>query len=515
MRTRTIWLFSAVGILFTSHSLQAIPVHQWSQRFGDANFQGVSAVATDASGNVIITAELVGLAKFDASGNPLWSKPIGSIGYSIDTDASGNFVVSGVGASGLGGGDLIGNCFLAKFDASGDHIWSKGFGNVDFAEWDVPHTVVVDVAGNVIITGEFNMTIDFGGGLLTSAGEADIFVAKFDADGNHLWSKRFGDAAPQFGHSVAADASGNLVLTGYFFGSLDFGGGPLTGQTSLYVAKLDAGGNHIWSKAFDAAIGHSIAADPSGNVVVTGEFYGNVDFGGGPLTNSGNEDIFVAKFDANGSHLWSRGFGDGHVNQVGRSIAVDAADNVIVTGALTGTADFGGGPRTGGMFVATFGAGGNHLWSKAFAAAAGRSIATDNSGNVVVTGWFYGTVDFGGGPLTSAGIDDIFLASFSEDPTSVTIPPLEATLSQNFPNPFNPATTIEYTLSERSRLVLGIYDATGRLVVRLDQGVRESGTHRGEWDGRDADGRAVGSGVYFYRLEGAPSVAAKKMVLVR
>jgi hypothetical protein len=98
---------------------------------------------------------------------------------------------------------------------------------------------------------------------------------------------------------------------------------------------------------------------------------------------------------------------------------------------------------------------------------------------------------------------------------TVTVPALAATLGQNFPNPFKPATTIEYTLSEQSSAVLGIYDATGRLVARLDQGVRDAGTHRVEWNGRDADGRAVGSGVYFYRLEGAPSVAPKKMVLVR
>ena len=600
MRRRVLLLSPTIGILLASSSTHAVPVHHWSKRFGDANYQSVSSAAMDASGNVIIAAEWVGLAKFDASGNPLWSRPLGSVGYSIATDGSGNIVVCGVGASDMGGGPLIGNCFLAKFDASGNHVWSKGFGGNEFGEWDVPHTVAVDVSGNVVITGEFNQSIDFGGGLLTSAGEADIFVAKFDADGNHVWSKRFGDYTGQFGHSVAVDVSGELFVTGYFFGTLDFGGGPLTG--SLYVAKLDAGGNHTWSKAFATGIGYSVAADNSGNVVVTGLFYDTVDFGGGPLTSAGDDDIFIAKFEADGDHLWSQRFGDGHFNQVGNSIAVDGSNNVVVTGALTGTADFGGGPISGGMFVTKFGDSGNHLWSKAFASA-GRSIATDNSGNVVVTGWFYGTVDFGGGPLTSAGLDDIFLVKFMEGPlpvritnfeartregaieiiwdvwsdealesftlyrsddahpqtiviaegpfevttrsyidsnvepgktyhyellirttdgddirslmATVAVPRFESTLAQNFPNPFTPSTTIEYTLSERSSAVLGIYDAAGGLIARLDQGVREAGTHRVEWNGRAAKGRLVGSGVYFYRLEGRATVAPRKMVLVR
>ena len=98
---------------------------------------------------------------------------------------------------------------------------------------------------------------------------------------------------------------------------------------------------------------------------------------------------------------------------------------------------------------------------------------------------------------------------------TVTMPRLQTTLGQNYPNPFRPETSIEYTLGERSSAVVGIYDASGRLVVRLDQGVREAGTYRAEWNGRGADGSVVGSGVYFYRLEGVPNVAPKKMVRLK
>jgi hypothetical protein len=98
---------------------------------------------------------------------------------------------------------------------------------------------------------------------------------------------------------------------------------------------------------------------------------------------------------------------------------------------------------------------------------------------------------------------------------SVTTPELRTALAQNYPNPFNPKTTIEFSLGERTRVAVGIYDATGALVVRLEDETREAGTHRVEWTGRDAAGKPVGSGVYFYRLEGVKGVAPKKMVLLK
>jgi hypothetical protein len=98
---------------------------------------------------------------------------------------------------------------------------------------------------------------------------------------------------------------------------------------------------------------------------------------------------------------------------------------------------------------------------------------------------------------------------------SVTTPALATALAQNYPNPFNPKTTIEYTLADRATVSVGIYDATGAFVVRLEQGTRDVGTHRVEWSGQDADGRPVGSGVYFYRLEGVKGIAPKKMVLLK
>jgi len=636
---RTLWLFPAVGILLASSPVQAALIHQWSKRFGFASDQIGKSVATDGSNNAIITGYFFGtanfgggsltsagsadifVAKFGPSGNHIWSKRFGDsssqqVGESVAADGAGNVIVTGqfIGTVDFGGGPLTdggaGNpdIFLAKLDAGGNHLWSKRFGGDGS---DQGFSVAVDGAGNVLITGNAQLGADFGGGLLAGGS----FLAKFDANGNHLWSKTFANPAASTGRSVAADGSGNVVFTGRLFGAADFGGGPLTsaGQEDIFVAEFDASGNHIWSKLFgDTNIqeGNSVATDGSNNVILTGYAWGTTDFGGGPLTSGGAGDVFLAKFDASGNHLWSQLF-SAVDDQAGKSLAVDAGGNIVITGFINGSVNFGGGPiaSAGGpdIFMARFNPAGGHLWSQRFGSSnaiqdqVGNSVAVDAPGNVIITGGFGSTVDFGGGTLQGQGGQDAFLVKFTNDepvpvlisrfaatgrngaveitwdlwsdealesfalyrhdaahpqavavakgdfdPTirsyldtnvepektyhyelsirtrdgndirspvaTVTVPAFAALLGQNFPNPFGPVTSIEYTLNERSNAVLGIYDAAGRFVARLDQGEREAGTYRADWNGRNASGSAVGSGVYFYRLEGVPSVAPKKMV---
>jgi len=82
--------------------------------------------------------------------------------------------------------------------------------------------------------------IDFGGGALTNAGYSDIFLAKFDSNGNHIWSKRFGRSSVDYGYSVSVDGSGNVYGTGWFSSStIDFGGCPLSsaGSSDIFLIK--------------------------------------------------------------------------------------------------------------------------------------------------------------------------------------------------------------------------------------------------------------------------------------
>jgi hypothetical protein len=200
----------------------------------------------------------------------------------------------------FGGGALVSaapattDVFVVKFDPSGNHIWSKRFGDPDDqrSSW-----IGVDAAGNAVIAGSFQDSIDFGGGALMCAGAFDAFVAKLDADGNYVWSKRFGDWYHDVISAGAIDGSGNLIFAGGFWETIDFGGGPIGGAIGSYkfLSKLDPAGNHVWSKTSPVEL-TAVAADVPGNVFVTGALSGTVSLGGAPLTGAGWSDVFVAKF---------------------------------------------------------------------------------------------------------------------------------------------------------------------------------------------------------------------------
>ncbi len=318
-------------------------------------------------------------------------------------------------------------CAFAALDAAAltpAHFWSQRFGGTSSNRG---YAVAVDGSGNVVVTGSFVGTANFGGANLVSAGGYDVFVAKYNAAGVHQWSQRFGGTSDDQGRAVAVDGSGNTAVMGYYQGTVNFGGGNLVsaGSYDIFVARYDSAGVHQWSQRFGSTasdMGYDVAEDGSGNVLVTGNFVGTVNFGGGNLVSAGGSvDIFVAKYDAAGVHQWSQRFGSTAFDE-GRSIAVDGPGNVLVTGLFPGTVNFGGANLVSAgsydVFVAKYNAAGVHQWSQRFGSTLeddGNGVAVDGPGNVAVTGNFQGTVDFGGGNLVSAGSDDIFVAKYSSE----------------------------------------------------------------------------------------------------
>jgi hypothetical protein len=422
--------------------------HYFSKRFGDSADQYCTAVATDVSGDVVIAGYFLGtvnfgggaltsaggadifIAKFDRFGNHLWSKRFGDALYNQNcwavaiSPSDCSIIITGAlwGSVDFGGGALMSkggsDIFVARFDKSGTHIWSKLFGD---ASDQTGNAVAADAWGNFAIAGYFEGTADFGGGVLTSAGERDIFIATFRPDDSSGWSKRFGDATSQFARGVAYDNIGSVLLVGDFYGVVNFGGEPHTsaGSADIFLAKFDHSGNFVWSRRFgDAAhqYGFAVAVDGSNRVIITGDMQGTVNFGSGALTSAGGTDIYLAKFQSNGVPMWSKRFGDWE-NQSGLAVATDSEENVIITGAGSGSEDFGGGVLTSAgsvdAFLAAFDASGGHIWSKLYGDASdqsGRGVAADVSGNVIAAGHFQGSMDFGGGALASAGGVDIYLA---------------------------------------------------------------------------------------------------------
>jgi len=409
--------------------------HQWSKRFGDVDQQFGHAIAVDSAGAVFVTGHYFGtmdfgtgvlwaggtsgafLAKLDATGEAEWARSFGTsstLGHDVAVSGSGDVVLTGTfsGSVDFGGAVLDGDYesfFVAKLDSAGNHLWSLTPG--DEVE-PFAHAVAIEDNGNVVIGGSLRGTLNFGGGPLDSVSNYDVFVAKLDAFGSHLWSKRFGDDdKSQFLYQLAVDGSGNVLVLGSFAGTLDLGGVPLQAGASgfdTFLAKLDDAGNHLWSRRLDGGPTYHLAVDASGAVILAGTFVDPVDFGGGPLSSAGGSDIFVARLDPSGGHVWSERFGDSKAQGV-TNVTIAAQGRLVLVGSFGGTLDFGGGALAAleqdskSMFLAKLDGDGDALWSRAFAAnlPAGSlsGLATGADGSVLTTGDFYGTVDFGGGPL--------------------------------------------------------------------------------------------------------------------
>jgi hypothetical protein len=355
----------------------------------------------------------------------------------LATDASGNIFVTGYfqGTVDFGGGPLTAtgrDIFVLKLDPSGTLLWSKHFAGSSQA---FAYALATNASGNVLLTGYFEGTIDFGGGALTSvsATDPDVFVLELDATGQHVWSRRFGATGQDFGTGLAVDTAGNVLLTGFSSnGGIDFGGGALTGN-GVFVAKLDASGGHVWSKLFNQQnIGVTgLATDGAGSVFLTGTFGQSVNFGGGALLSFGGVDVFLVKFNSSGTHVWSKNFGgandavlagQGRGGQYGMAVATDPGGNVIITGYFDSPVDFGGGPLAvsgaSDVFVAKFNGAGSLLWGERFGDASnnpqtGTSVATDAAAHVFVAGTFAGTIDFGNGALTASANLDGFVVKLA------------------------------------------------------------------------------------------------------
>ncbi len=358
-------------------------------------------------------------------------------GRNIATDSSDNVYAVGFFRETIdfGGGTLTATAgrdvFLAKFDSDGNHLWSQSFGGTGGT--DIGLGVAVDSADNVIVTGYFQSTINFGGADLTAAGggsDTDIFVAKFNSAGVHQWSFSYGDTENQQGWGVATDSADNVILTGYYEGAPDFGGGALASQVnwSIYLVKLSSAGAHVFSDGYGSSgseqFARHVAVDGADNIVIAGPFAGSVNFGGGNLTSAGERDGYVAKFNSAGAHQWSIRFGDAARNEA-RRVEVDSNGDVIVAGYFRGSVDLGcgslaasGGAEHDVLLAKLNGATGSCRWSSRYGDTApdlADGLSIDDNDRILVGGSFEGTLDFGDQSITSQGGRDAWVAKFFTD----------------------------------------------------------------------------------------------------
>ncbi len=280
----------------------------------------------------------------------------------IAVDGSGNVYLIGYETGAASNQDI----WIGKYNSDGTELWTRTYDGPANG-WDIGMDIAVDGSGNVYVIG----TVSVSGQL------ANIWVRKYDGDGNEVWTKTYNGAADDWdnGSDIAVDGSGNVYVAGYE---------TVSGQgLNVWVRKYDGDGNVVWTKTYDGAdndrdISNSIALDGSGNVFVIGS----------ETVTGQDRNIWIRKYDGSGSELWTRtynGISDGR--DEGNGIAVDENGNVYVTGYETVSG------QLANVWVRKYDSGGNEVWTETYnnetenGWEVGYGIVVDSSGNVYVGGY--------------------------------------------------------------------------------------------------------------------------------
>ncbi|WP_000773747.1 SBBP repeat-containing protein [Leptospira interrogans] len=349
---------------------------------------------------------------FSNSGTRQWTRLLGVAGasttaYGITSDSLGNVYTTGMTSGNLDGQVQSGtqDLFVTKYDGNGNKQWTRLLGVAGIQT--LARGITSDNLGNVYTTGTTFGNLD--GQALS--GTQDLFVTKYDGSGNKQWTRLLGVAgATTQANGISRDIFNNLHVSGYTLGNLD--GQALSGIQDLFVTKYDTGGNKQWTRLLGVAgqitQANGVAFDSSGNIYLTGRTSGNLD--GQAL--SGIQDLFVTKYDTGGNKQWTRLLGVAGVSTTAYGITSDSLGNVYTTGVTSGSLDGQALSGTQDLFVTKYDTGGNKQWTRLLGVAGqitqANGIASDSSGNTYLTGRTSGSLD---GQILS-GTQDLFVTKY-------------------------------------------------------------------------------------------------------
>lgn len=376
------------------------PCALFTDSFGDAAIQLIRGLAVDYEGNVFVAGDFRGTITF---------------GDTTHTNA--------------GSGSRY-DMFLVKFDRSGNVLWSRSFGGAADATTDRDQRVrglAVDGAGNVVLAGEGSGIVSFGGANL----ENDILIAKFNGDGEHLWSAAYGTEFTSYPTAIAVDpGTYDVVMTGAFWGTLRFGS--LSAMTAtgtqayydMFVVRFRAAdGVPQYSRRFGdewEQQPNSVAVSRS-HVYIASTFYGTFDFGAPNVTTLSSSTYYslaIARLGVSTfTHSWSSSFG---TNVWGVELAADQNGNLFVSGGFSDSLDIITPALTtaaGAAFLAKLDEGGTTTWARQYENVDITALAVGADNSIYFAGVASGDTDLGGGSISYSGTRDAFIAHLAADGT--------------------------------------------------------------------------------------------------
>jgi len=447
--------------MFIGMAHTQVPNWVWAKKAGRAKGDRANAVTTDGAGNAFVCGEYqnywaqgfsnnsgygsdIFVVKYDNNSNMVWGRSYGGTNHDVPsdicTDFSGNVFLAGYFFSSqlkLGTDSLVnsstGFCdfFLIKIDINGNILWRLSGGSNGN---DKIRSISTDAIGNLYLCGTFEGdSIVLGSDTLMNSnpGTSDIFICKVSASGNFIWNLSVGGLDADEATSLFTIAPGDIYVSGNFKSSMINLGSSIffnSGGSDLFLAKLDANGNFIWSNSFGASgddSSHAVTVNGQGKVFLAGGFASDsISFGGSSLHNlvSGTSDAFICSFDSSGSLIWNKTI-TGINNEMAEGISSDFAGSVCLSGIYTSdtiSIDSISMVNTNGspdIFLMKFDSSGNVIW-KNKASGSLDDISTDvtisSLGDIYSIGYFI-SPELNSGPLylTNVGNCMPFLIRYS------------------------------------------------------------------------------------------------------
>jgi hypothetical protein len=463
-----LFTITVLCFIYCSLTLAQAPDTIWTKVYGDGDYErGNSIVITDDNGFAVvgatnalysggnITEGDIWLVRTNSTGDTLWTKTYGGSGIdegnSIYQTADGGFILAGARSNNL----LIYDAWLIRTDSNGDTIWTKTYGD-NFAE-ELASSVIETSDSGFAFTGFSNTQTTF---------SRDVWLVRTDAAGDTLWTRTFGGTGSDLGAAVLQTADNGFIVTGKTR--------VIGGEYDLYLIRTDENGNTLWTKTYNGP--------SSPNSVDDGRDIELISDGGVVVMGFTSLNVWLLRTDANGDTLWTKQYPGS-----GDSFDKTSDDGFVITG---------------GTWLIRTNASGDLLWSTTFAGLA-NSVQQTSDGGYIVAGYNF----------FSATKDDLWLARFGSDPTSIEIDietPNEYLLFQNYPNPFNPITTISFSIPVASFVSLKVFNSLGQEIEILISKELNEGNYKYDWNAKD-----LTSGTYFYKLQAGDFIETKKMILIK
>lgn len=534
--TKLISISSCI-IMLSVYSFSQELSREWIMNIGGNGGNIGSDIVCDSAGNVYICGYSLGIiyfnndsavsngstdvlvAKINPEGDLIWVKTVGGkiddYGLSVDIMQNNSLYISGVFKDTAAFGDDIlisegdRDLFLAKMDLDGNIEWGRRFGGKGM---DVSMTISIHDE-NIYATGGFRDTAYFEGETLISYGNEDIFIAKFNSEGEMTWIKQMGSDEYECGQAIETDEFGNAYVAAYFRDTCYFPIDTLIsrGSSDLSLSKIDADGNMIWlthAGGSEFEIGAGLCLDEDDNLHFSGTFGGTLYVEDDSLVSGGFLDAFFLSFDGDNGQLINKNRGGGKAEyESGQAAAADRDNNVYYSGYHNDTTFFDNESVIShgdeDIIICQYNANGELLWlenagGKGMDRAMGMTVQNKS---LYITGQFADTLYIEDDTLISESGTDIFLFKYLLDLSDTQSIEEESSEFRIYPIPAEEFIHIEHSMLLYGDVSIEIIDIQGKILLRK---VVQNNTRLNISD--------LSGGIYMIRIIGADSSEVYKFI---